>query len=189
MKGTRVQAVIRELQGEKIDIIEWDDDPVALVKAALQPAQVARVQVIDSEQKIMEVVVEDKQLSLAIGKRGQNVRLAAKLVGWRIEIKSEEEKRLEVAAQLSEFRAMEGVDRETIQRLMEARVQGLDHLLQMTDEEFASIDIDADAATSLRQAAEAALPKLAVKPSEGEPASADAAEGTPEAAKPSGEPA
>ncbi len=148
MKGTRVQAVIRELRGEKIDIIEWDDDPVALVKAALQPAQVSRVQVVDTEQKIMEVVVEDKQLSLAIGKRGQNVRLAAKLVGWRIEIKSEEEKRLEVAAQLSEFKTMEGVDKDIVQRLMDARVQGLDHLLQMTDEEFASIDIDEATAES-----------------------------------------
>ena len=165
MKGTRVQAVIRELRGEKIDIIEWDDDPVALVKAALQPAQVSRVQVVDTEQKIMEVVVEDKQLSLAIGKRGQNVRLAAKLVGWRIEIKSEEEKRLEVAAQLSEFRSMEGVDKDIVQRLMDARVQGLDHLLQMTDEEFASIDIDEAIATSLRQAAAAALPKVVTQAS------------------------
>jgi len=174
MKGTRVQAVIRELRGEKIDIIEWDDDPVALVKAALQPAQVSRVQIVDSEQKIMEVVVEDKQLSLAIGKRGQNVRLAAKLVGWRIEIKSEEEKRIEVAAQLSEFKTMEGVDKDTVQRLMEARVQGLEHLLQMTDEEFASIDIDETAAAALRRAATAALPRVAVRetPSETSPDSA-----------------
>ena len=165
MKGTRVQAVIRELRGEKIDIIEWDDDPVALVKAALQPAQVSRVQVVDTEQKIMEVVVEDKQLSLAIGKRGQNVRLAAKLVGWRIEIKSEEEKRLEVAAQLSEFRSREGADKDMVQRLMDARVQGLDHLLQMTDEESASTDTDEAIAPSLRQAAAAALPKVVTQAS------------------------
>ena len=187
MKGTRVQAVIRELRGEKIDIIEWDDDPVALVKAALQPAQVSRVQVVDTEQKIMEVVVEDKQLSLAIGKRGQNVRLAAKLVGWRIEIKSEEEKRLEVADQLSELRSMEGVDKDIVQRLMDARVQGLDHLLQMTDEEFASIDIDEAIATSLRQAAAAALPKVVAQASAGAPPGAGAeptAEAAPDADQP-----
>ena len=181
MKGTRVQAVIRELRGEKIDIIEWDDDPVALVKAALQPAQVSRVQVVDTEQKIMEVVVEDKQLSLAIGKRGQNVRLAAKLVGWRIEIKSEEEKRLEVAAQLSEFKTMEGVDKDIVHRLMEARVQGLDHLLQMTNEEFASIDIDEPSAEALRQAATAALPKVAIREVAAEPSTEAVASDSPEA--------
>jgi N utilization substance protein A len=186
MKGTRVQAVIRELRGEKIDIIEWDEDPVALVKAALQPAQVSRVQVVDTEQKIMEVVVEDKQLSLAIGKRGQNVRLAAKLVGWRIEIKSEEEKRLEVAAQLSEFRSMEGVDKDIVQRLIDARVQGLEHLLQMTGEEFASIDIDEATAESLRQAATAALPKVVVQ--ETAPETAPEPESGPEADAPAADP-
>src|ERR1700736_428841 len=96
MKGTRVQSIIRELRGEKIDIVEWNDDPVVFVEKALSPAKISRVTIVDEEQKIMEVVVEDKQLSLAIGKKGQNVRLAAKLVGWRIDIKSEEEKRQEV---------------------------------------------------------------------------------------------
>jgi hypothetical protein len=94
-----VQAIIRELRGEKIDIVEWSDDPVLFVTNALSPAKVQRVTIVDDKDRVMEVVVEDKQLSLAIGKKGQNVRLAAKLTGWRIDIKSEEEKRREVEAQ------------------------------------------------------------------------------------------
>src|ERR1700704_6195493 len=99
MKGTRVQSIIRELRGEKIDIVEWSEDPIAFVTNALSPAKVQRVSIVDERERVMEVVVEDKQLSLAIGKKGQNVRLAAKLTGWRIDIKSEEEKRREVEAQ------------------------------------------------------------------------------------------
>ncbi|MFO7301932.1 MAG: transcription termination factor NusA, partial [Acidobacteriota bacterium] len=101
MRGTRVQAIIRELRGEKIDIVEWSEDPVTFVTKALSPARVQRVSIVDDEQRVMEVVVEDRQLSLAIGKKGQNVRLAAKLTGWKIDIKSEEEKRREVEAQLA----------------------------------------------------------------------------------------
>jgi N utilization substance protein A len=100
MKGTRVQAIIRELRGEKIDIVEFSDDPVSFVTNALSPAKVQRVSIVDDRDKVMEVVVEDKQLSLAIGKKGQNVRLAAKLTGWRIDIKSEEEKRREIELEL-----------------------------------------------------------------------------------------
>jgi len=99
MKGTRVQAIIRELRGEKIDIVEWSEDAIVFVTNALSPAKVQRVSIVDDKDRVMEVVVEDKQLSLAIGKKGQNVRLAAKLTGWRIDIKSEEEKRREVEAQ------------------------------------------------------------------------------------------
>ena len=100
MKGTRVQSIIRELRGEKIDIVEWSEDAVGFVTSALSPAKVQRVSIVDEHERVMEVVVEDRQLSLAIGKKGQNVRLAAKLTGWRIDIKSEEEKRREVEAQL-----------------------------------------------------------------------------------------
>jgi N utilization substance protein A len=99
MKGTRVQSIIRELRGEKIDIVEFSEDPIAFVTNALSPAKVQRVSIVDDRERVMEVIVEDKQLSLAIGKKGQNVRLAAKLTGWRIDIKSEEEKRREVEAQ------------------------------------------------------------------------------------------
>ena len=101
MKGTRVQSIIRELRGEKIDIVEWSEDPVTLVTNSLSPAKVQRVSIVDDHDKVMEVVVEDKQLSLAIGKKGQNVRLAAKLTGWKIDIRSDEDMRKEVEAQLA----------------------------------------------------------------------------------------
>jgi N utilization substance protein A len=96
MKGTRVQAIIRELRGEKIDIVDWSEDPVYFVTSSLSPAKIQSATIIDEQERVMEVVVEDMQLSLAIGKKGQNVRLAAKLTGWRIDIKSEEEKRREI---------------------------------------------------------------------------------------------
>ncbi|MFH0824812.1 MAG: transcription termination factor NusA [Pseudomonadota bacterium] len=88
MKGSRVQAVVQELRSEKIDIIPWSDDPAHFVCNALQPAEISKV-VIDQDSSTMEVIVPDDQLSLAIGKRGQNVRLAAKLTGWRIDVRSE----------------------------------------------------------------------------------------------------
>jgi N utilization substance protein A len=161
MKGTRVQSIIRELRGEKIDIVEWNEDPSTFVINALSPAKVSRVSILDEEQKIMEVVVEDKQLSLAIGKKGQNVRLAAKLVGWRIDIKSEEEKRQEVEAEMArmarivdELRSLDGVGEKTIQKLIDSGVAGLTHLLEMTDEELTSIEgIGPKTAEKIREAA------------------------------------
>jgi len=87
-KGTRVQAIVDELKGEKIDIVSWNPDQAMFVAAALSPAKVTRVE-IDEETKTAQVIVPDNQLSLAIGREGQNARLAAKLTGWRIDIKSE----------------------------------------------------------------------------------------------------
>ncbi|OYW12173.1 MAG: antitermination protein NusA, partial [Acidobacteriia bacterium 12-62-4] len=101
MKGMRVQSIIRELRGEKIDIIEHSEDPVSFATHALSPAKISRVAILDMGTKHMEVIVDDSQLSLAIGKKGQNVRLAAKLIGWKIDIKSEEEKRQEVEMQMA----------------------------------------------------------------------------------------
>ena len=112
MKGTRVQSIIRELRGEKIDIVEYSEDAVQFVTSALSPAKAQRVSIVDDAERVMEVVVEDKQLSLAIGKKGQNVRLAAKLTGWKIDIKSEEEKRREVEAQFGELETPESADQE-----------------------------------------------------------------------------
>src|SRR5262245_28852699 len=147
MKGTRVQSIIRELRGEKIDIVEWSEDALSFVEKALSPAKISRVCVVDDEQKIMEVVVEDKQLSLAIGKKGQNVRLAAKLVGWRIDIKSEEEKRQEVEAEMArmariveELKSLPGVSDKVSQALIDAGVAGIEHILQMSDDELTSIE-------------------------------------------------
>ena len=101
MKGMRVQSIIRELRGEKIDIIPYSEDTVTFAQKALSPAKVTRVQIIDPETRHLEIIVEDTQLSLAIGKKGQNVRLASKLIGWNVDIKSEEEKRQEIEAQMS----------------------------------------------------------------------------------------
>nr|MBA3442145.1 transcription termination factor NusA [Pyrinomonadaceae bacterium] len=108
MKGSRVQAIIRELRGEKIDIIEWSDEPSVFAANALSPAKVNQVRITDIERRQMEVIVNEDQLSLAIGKRGQNVRLATKLVGWNIDIRSEDEIKREVTKQMSQMIASGG---------------------------------------------------------------------------------
>ena len=125
MKGMRVQSIIRELRGEKIDIIEYHEDPVVFAEKALQPAKVSRVTVIDPSDKHLEVVVDDSQLSLAIGKKGQNVRLAAKLLGWKIDIKSEEEKRQEVEQQMESLVGTQATPLEKVTELGEALVTKL----------------------------------------------------------------
>jgi N utilization substance protein A len=98
LKGSRVQAIIRELKNEKIDIVRYDDDASHFIANALNPAKAIRVIITDLENHRVEVVVDDEQLSIAIGKRGQNVRLAAKLTGWNIDVRSEQEKRREAEA-------------------------------------------------------------------------------------------
>ncbi|MBL8203851.1 MAG: transcription termination/antitermination protein NusA [Blastocatellia bacterium] len=109
MKGSRVQSIIRELRGEKIDIIEWSEDPAIFAANALSPAKVSKVAVLDFEDKKLQVTVETEQQSLAIGKRGQNVRLAARLVGWDIDIRSEEDMKREIAQQMEEMLTAEVV--------------------------------------------------------------------------------
>src|SRR5258706_1841568 len=130
MKGMRVQSIIRELRGEKIDIIPYNEETVAFAQKALSPAKVTRVQITDPENKKLEVIVEDSQLSLAIGKKGQNVRLASKLIGWDIDIKSEEEKRQEIEEQMTALTApttpltsLAGVGAKTIEKIEAAGVQ------------------------------------------------------------------
>src|SRR6266851_155494 len=125
MKGMRVQSIIRELRGEKIDIIEYHEDSVTFAEKALQPAKVSRVTVVDAAEKHLEVVVDDSQLSLAIGKKGQNVRLAAKLLGWKIDIKSEEEKRQEVEQQMAELTSAVATPLESVEGLGEGLVERL----------------------------------------------------------------
>src|ERR1700729_1650037 len=147
MKGMRVQSIIRELHGEKIDIIEYHEDAVTFAEKALQPAKVSKVTVVDSGGKHLEVVVDDSQLSLAIGKKGQNVRLAAKLLGWKIDIKSEEEKRQEVEQQMQ---AMSGglstpieqvteLGEQIIQKLVVAGITTVEALADMTPEQLEEI--------------------------------------------------
>ena len=136
MKGNRVQSIIRELRGEKIDIIEWSDDPVVFVTNAISPAKVQRVSIVDETERVMEVMVEDRQLSLAIGKKGQNVRLTSKLTGWKVDIKSEEEKRREVEAQLDDLEiGSEATPEETLTDNSEA----LDTQSQLADTESSEV--------------------------------------------------
>src|SRR5580692_7837107 len=148
MKGMRVQSIIRELRGEKIDIIEFHEDAVTFAEKALQPAKVSRVTVIDSGEKHLEVVVDDSQLSLAIGKKGQNVRLAAKLLGWKIDIKSEEEKRQEVEQQMAAMAPqattplenVPGLGDGLVEKLGAAGVTTVEALADMTPEQLEAIE-------------------------------------------------
>jgi N utilization substance protein A len=160
MKGMRVQSIIRELRGEKIDIIEYSDDPVVFATHALSPAKISRVTILDPVEKHMEVIVDDSQLSLAIGKKGQNVRLAAKLLGWKVDIKSEEEKRQEVesamAALVSPGEPISalidyGLGEDLAQKLVEAGVGTIDKLGGMTPEQLQEIPgIDPDMVERIR---------------------------------------
>ena len=147
MKGMRVQSIIRELRGEKIDIIEYSEEITTFAEKALQPAKVSRVSITDLTGKQLEVIVDDTQLSLAIGKKGQNVRLAAKLLGWKIDIKSEEEKRQEVEQQMQ---ALSGgpstpIEQVTelgdsiIQKLVAAGITTVEALADMTPEQLEEI--------------------------------------------------
>jgi transcription termination/antitermination protein NusA len=148
MKGMRVQSIIRELRGEKIDIIEYHEDAVTFAEKALQPAKVSRVTVVDSGEKHLEVVVDDSQLSLAIGKKGQNVRLAAKLLGWKIDIKSEEEKRQEVELQMAAMAPpvttplenVPGLGDGLVEKLGAAGVTTVEALADMTPEQLEAIE-------------------------------------------------
>jgi N utilization substance protein A len=148
MKGMRVQSIIRELRGEKIDIIEYSDDPVVFATHALSPAKVSRISIVDPLEKHMEVIVDDSQLSLAIGKKGQNVRLAAKLLGWKIDIKSEEEKRQEVESQMAALVAPGapvsvlidyGLAENLVEKLLETGIGTIEKLGAMTPEDLEAI--------------------------------------------------
>ena len=147
MKGMRVQSIIRELRGEKIDIIEFSDEITTFAEKALQPAKVSRVSISDLTDKQLEVIVDDTQLSLAIGKKGQNVRLAAKLLGWKIDIKSEEEKRQEVEQQMQALTGGPSTPIEQvtelgegiIQKLVAAGITTVESLADMTPEQLEEI--------------------------------------------------
>ncbi len=148
MKGMRVQSIIRELRGEKIDIIEFSDDPVVFATHALSPAKISRVSITEAAERQMEVIVDDSQLSLAIGKKGQNVRLCAKLLSWRIDIKSEEEKRQEVESAMAALVVPgapvsalieHGLTDKLVEKLAEAGVGTVEQLGSMTPEQLEEI--------------------------------------------------
>ena len=161
MKGMRVQSIIRELRSEKIDIIEYNDDPVVFATHALSPAKISRVSIIDPIGKHMEVIVDDSQLSLAIGKKGQNVRLGAKLLGWRIDIKSEEEKRQEVESQMAALVVPgapvsvlldHGLAEAIIDKLMTGGINTVEKLGSMTPEQLDEMGMDHDMVENLQAA-------------------------------------
>jgi len=165
MKGSRVQAIIRELRGERIDIIEWSEDPAVFAANALSPAKVSKVEINSFEEKKLTVTVPEDQLSLAIGKKGQNVRLAAKLVGWHIDIRSAEEAARAAAAQLeavmaggeatlTDIRDSLALDQITAERLKDRGIETIDQLAAISvDELVDAIDVSFDQANEILERA------------------------------------
>jgi transcription termination/antitermination protein NusA len=179
MKGTRVQAIIRELRGEKIDIVEWSEDPLVFVTNAISPARVQRVSVLDDGERSLEVIVEDRQLSLAIGKKGQNVRLAAKLTGWKIDIKSEEEKRREVELQFEGLELSSGEESQPAVEAAEATPETTP--AEQADgvaAEEAEVAVDRDAAEAQAASADEAGEQASAAETDEDAAEAPAAEAT-----------
>lgn len=148
MKGSRINAVIRELRGEKIDIIQYSEDIVDYTVNALNPARISKVILSDPVEKVLEVIVPEDQLSLAIGKKGQNVRLGSRLLGWEINIKSEEEKKQEILSQMDRLEAsseaydleqLQGVGEKTQRRLRDAGIHSVEELGSKTIPELTEI--------------------------------------------------
>ncbi len=163
MKGSRVQAIIKELRGEKIDIIEWSDEPSVFAANALSPAKVSQVRITDINNRQMEVIVGEDQLSLAIGKKGQNVRLAARLVGWDIKIVSEELLKKEIAKQMGRMMAsgeavpitaLEGVTASQAEVLSEKGIKDVEALAKTTVDDLVDfLDVSLDKAEIILAAA------------------------------------
>ncbi|MFZ1700555.1 MAG: transcription termination factor NusA [Pyrinomonadaceae bacterium] len=163
MKGSRVQAIIKELRGEKIDIIEWSDEPSVFAANALSPAKVSQVRITDINNRLMEVIVGEDQLSLAIGKKGQNVRLATRLVGWEIKIVSEELLKQEIAKQMGRMMAsgeavpitaLEGVTTSQAEILAEKGVTDVEALAATSVDDLVDfLDVSMDQAEVIRASA------------------------------------
>ncbi|NLX18694.1 MAG: transcription termination/antitermination protein NusA [Desulfobulbus sp.] len=158
LKGSRVQNVVQELQGERIDIVPWSPDPVKYVYNALAPAEVSMV-IVDDEKKCLLVVVPDDQLSLAIGRQGQNVRLASRLLGWRIDVKSESRYANSETAGYRELLTVEGVDESLADRLFGAGITSVKQMVEADAEKLAAaIRMDLDKTMALQlMAAQAQL--------------------------------
>jgi N utilization substance protein A len=146
MKGSRINAIIRELRGEKIDIVQWSDDAAQYAANALNPAKISKVLIIEPSEKRMEVIVEEKQQSLAIGKKGQNVRLASRLIGWQIDVKSEEQKKQEVLSVMESLTSsstslteLEGISDRMIERLREAGIENVERILELGEDKLKEI--------------------------------------------------
>ncbi|MBK9154096.1 MAG: transcription termination/antitermination protein NusA [Chloracidobacterium sp.] len=165
MKGSRVQSIIKELRGEKIDIIEWSDEPSVFAANALSPAKVSQVRITDIENRKMTVIVGEDQLSLAIGKKGQNVRLATRLVGWDIDIVSEDVLKQEIAQQMGRMMAsgeavpitaIQGVTANQAEMLIEKGINDVEALAQTSvDDLVDALDVSLDQAEVIIASAKA----------------------------------
>lgn len=139
MKGTRVQAVVQELRGERVDIVSWTPDSAEYVCRALQPAKVSKI-ILDEDEHAMEVIVPDDQLSLAIGKKGQNVRLAARLTGWKLDVRSEAEVEVEHTRALSQLTAVPGISNMTAELLYQNGFKSVEDVAAADLEALLEID-------------------------------------------------
>ncbi len=163
MKGSRVQNVVQELKGEKIDIIPWHVDPAKFVCNALAPAEISRV-IIDEENKSMEVIVPDEFLSIAIGKRGQNVRLASKLTGWHLDVKSESRYSEDMQSGYDSLVAMEGMTVSMADALYESGFYSAEEVSRASLDDLMQIrGMDEDTARQLIEAAEKRLVEQAAE--------------------------
>jgi N utilization substance protein A len=179
MKGTRVQAVVQELRGEKIDIVPWTDDQAELVCRALAPAKVSKV-IIDEDEHAMEVVVPDDQLSLAIGKRGQNVRLAHRLSGWKIDLRSDSEAEEEARAARASLNAIPSIGDINAELLYQWGFRTAEQLAETSEEAF---EVDGISPERARQLILAAREWVAKKHTNEEAAAVAAAEAAAEKAE------
>lgn len=197
MKGSRVQSIIKELRGEKIDIIEWSDEPSVFAANALSPAKVSQVRITDINRRKMEVIVGEDQLSLAIGKKGQNVRLATRLVGWDIDIISEDILKKEIAQQMGKMMAsgeavpltaLEGVTNSQAEDLAEKGIETVEDLAATSIDDLVDIlDVSFDEAEKILASANAVVSASSASETETdeteeifEEASAEETAGTPE---------
>jgi len=168
MKGSRVQSVVQELRGERIDIVPWSPDPARYVCSALSPAAVSKV-IIDDAEKSMDVIVPDDQLSLAIGRKGQNVRLASKLVGWNLDIKSEIEKKAEVEAEMEgmrmaseELSMLPSIDATVSTILLDVGFRTVEEVSLASMDDLTAIDgVDEELSIAIHDAAETMVPVIA----------------------------
>src|SRR6478735_1952400 len=195
MKGSRVQSIIKELRGEKIDIIEWSDEPSVFAANALSPAKVSQVRITDINKRKMEVIVAEDQLSLAIGKKGQNVRLATRLVGWDIDIVSEEKLKKEIALQMGKMMAsgeavplsvLEGVTPNQAETLAGKGIEDVEALAAMTVDDLVEyLDVSLDEAESVLASAKAIVEarNQEVEPGEEQAGDESAVEGSVDSAE------
>ena len=175
MKGSRINSIIRELRGEKIDIVQWSEDPAQYAANSLNPAKISKVLILDPAEKHMEVIVEEKQQSLAIGKKGQNVRLASRLIGWQIDVKSEEQKKQEVLSVMESLTSsstslseLEGISDRLIETLREAGIENVERILELEVEQLTELPgIGEKTATKILEAARDLFEEVEIEVPEG----------------------